>query len=176
MPPGSGWVVPGSDSSARHCHDACFLLTAFVSVLGLHLPVSLCSPTRVDGVFVHAIRIQRTLGGVHVALVPGSVAESAHPGSAARESDGGHSSRADRHGHWHHDGAGAVSGPLPWQGPVAEFSLHPADHAVARHWHCPAALFRGHRPAARGTDDFVGACRLHYSAYYTGHPGAHAAP
>src|SRR5437016_3738674 len=112
--------MPGSDSSARHCHDAYFLLTTFVPMLGLHLPVSVCPPARVDGVFIHAIRIQRALGGVHVALVPGRMAESAHPGGTAREPDSVHSSRADRHGHWHCDSAGPVPGPLPWQGLVAE--------------------------------------------------------
>src|SRR5262245_30750005 len=169
MPPGSCWVAPGSDSSARHCHDAYFLLTAFVPVLGLHLSVSVCPPARVDGVFVHAIRIQRALGGIHVALVSGRVAESAHPGGTAHKPDGDHSSRADRHNHRHHDGASPVSGSLPWQGPVAESSLYSPNHAVARHWHCPAALFRGHRPATWGTDDFVGACRLYYSAHDVGH-------
>src|SRR5262249_16659898 len=83
--------------SGRYCYDIHFLLTTFVPVLGLHIPVSIRSPTRFDGVFVHAIRIQRALGGVHVALVPGHVAESAHPRGAAREPDSVHSSRADRH-------------------------------------------------------------------------------
>ena len=53
----------------------------------------------------------RALGGIHVALVPGRVAESAHPGGAARKPDGVHSGRADRHGYWHYDGAGACIGP-----------------------------------------------------------------
>ena len=84
-----------------------------------------------------------------------------------------HSSRADCHGHWHHDGTGAVSGPLPWQRPVAEPPLYPADHAITRHWHRPAALFRGHQPATRGTDDCAGAHRLYDSAHHPGHSGAY---
>src|SRR3712207_5048920 len=114
MPPGSSWVAPGLDSSARHCHDACFLFTAFSPVLGLHLSVSVCSSARLDGVFVHTIRAQRALGGVYVALVPGRMAESTHPGGAAREPDRRHTNRADRHGHWHHDGTGPISGLLSW--------------------------------------------------------------